>query len=267
MITRPQFTSILEEGYRTGAPFGAKGAILREYLQCEVLTILTQIPGSQQLAFIGGTGLRLLYNLDRFSEDLDFDYFGRPPSAPLEMFQQTAKTLGQRGYAVDFRVKPSKTDRGGKLVFQHVLFEIGLSPHKNETLVIKLDYTTPVTEEPTESRVLNRFGFVVQVLTEPLPTLCSRKAAAFLNRKRTQPRDLYDLAWFFSRRVYPDTATFHRFAPQEAGDPIVEIIDKLKKIPTDVMRQYQRDLEPLLLNSANASTIQSLLPMAQQAHF
>lgn len=264
MISIPQFALILEEGYRAGAPRNAKSAILREYLQCEVLSILTQIPGSQQLAFIGGTGLRLLYNLDRFSEDLDFDYFGRAPSAPLELFRQTTTTLLQRGYVVDFRSKPTKADRGGTLVFQHLPFELGLSPHKNETLAIKLDYTTPEVASPTESRVLNRFGFVAQVVTESLSILCARKAAALLARKRTQPRDIYDLVWFFSRRVIPDTATFQRFAPQGAGDPIVEIITKLEGISSDVMRQYQRDLQPFLLESGNANVITSLLPMAKQ---
>ena len=47
--------------------------ILKEYIQLMVLDYLADTPYIGKLAFIGGTNLRLIKGIDRFSEDLDFD--------------------------------------------------------------------------------------------------------------------------------------------------------------------------------------------------
>jgi len=47
--------------------------ILKEYIQLMVLDYLSTTPYISKLAFIGGTNLRLIKGIDRFSEDLDFD--------------------------------------------------------------------------------------------------------------------------------------------------------------------------------------------------
>lgn len=47
--------------------------IIKEYIQLMVLDYLSSTPYIRKLAFIGGTNLRLVKSIDRFSEDLDFD--------------------------------------------------------------------------------------------------------------------------------------------------------------------------------------------------
>ena len=44
----------------------------REYLQARVLEILQENDAFVNWAFVGGTALRFLYSMPRFSEDLDF---------------------------------------------------------------------------------------------------------------------------------------------------------------------------------------------------
>ncbi|MCI5483103.1 MAG: nucleotidyl transferase AbiEii/AbiGii toxin family protein, partial [Bacteroidales bacterium] len=44
--------------------------ILKEYVQLMVLDYLATSPYISKLAFIGGTNLRLIKGIDRFSEDL-----------------------------------------------------------------------------------------------------------------------------------------------------------------------------------------------------
>lgn len=46
--------------------------LLREYLQAFVLRSLHDCEAFRSLAFVGGTALRFLHGLPRFSEDLDF---------------------------------------------------------------------------------------------------------------------------------------------------------------------------------------------------
>ena len=45
---------------------------LREYMQAFVLRSLHEAEAFNTIAFVGGTALRFLYGLPRFSEDLDF---------------------------------------------------------------------------------------------------------------------------------------------------------------------------------------------------
>ncbi len=47
--------------------------ILKEYVQLLVLDYLSATHHARKMTFIGGTNLRLLKGIDRFSEDLDFD--------------------------------------------------------------------------------------------------------------------------------------------------------------------------------------------------
>src|SRR5690554_5495458 len=47
--------------------------MLKEYIQLLILDFLSTTPFIKKIAFIGGTNLRLLKGIDRFSEDLDFD--------------------------------------------------------------------------------------------------------------------------------------------------------------------------------------------------
>ena len=46
---------------------------LKEYLQLLILEYLSSTEHIRTLTFIGGTNLRLIKGIDRFSEDLDFD--------------------------------------------------------------------------------------------------------------------------------------------------------------------------------------------------
>ena len=50
--------------------------MLKEYLQLLILDFLSSSTHVGKIAFIGGTNLRLVKGIDRFSEDLDFDCKG-----------------------------------------------------------------------------------------------------------------------------------------------------------------------------------------------
>ena len=47
--------------------------MLKEYLQLMILDYLSSTQYIKKIVFIGGTNLRLVWGIDRFSEDLDFD--------------------------------------------------------------------------------------------------------------------------------------------------------------------------------------------------
>ena len=47
--------------------------MMKEYIQLAILDFLSTTPHIRKIIFIGGTNLRLIKGIDRFSEDLDFD--------------------------------------------------------------------------------------------------------------------------------------------------------------------------------------------------
>ena len=74
------FDEVLRQAQDYNLPQEKKRAILREYLQTKILSLIYQEAISKNLFFVGGTALRILRGLDRFSEDLDFDSVEVTPS-------------------------------------------------------------------------------------------------------------------------------------------------------------------------------------------
>ncbi|MCX5657350.1 MAG: nucleotidyl transferase AbiEii/AbiGii toxin family protein [Candidatus Omnitrophica bacterium] len=58
--------------------YNAKLNLMREYLQAYILRVMHDEGVFRSAAFLGGTALKFLYNLPRFSEDLDFSLTGEP---------------------------------------------------------------------------------------------------------------------------------------------------------------------------------------------
>jgi len=67
---------------------GEKLNRLREYLQTFILHSFHESEAFANLAFVGGTALRFLFQLPRFSEDLDFTL---PVALPfnVDLFKKT----------------------------------------------------------------------------------------------------------------------------------------------------------------------------------
>ncbi len=58
--------------------YNAKLNAMREYLQAYILRVMHDEGVFRSVAFLGGTALRFLHGLPRFSEDLDFSLAGKP---------------------------------------------------------------------------------------------------------------------------------------------------------------------------------------------
>jgi len=65
--------NLIEEKKREGCPVPLMQNLLKETLQWFVLDFLFNSPYGKDLIFTGGSALRVGYNLNRLSEDLDFD--------------------------------------------------------------------------------------------------------------------------------------------------------------------------------------------------
>ncbi len=82
---------------------------LREVLQEITLLGLWRGKFFEHAAFYGGTALRILYGLDRFSEDLDFTLLDKNPSFDWNMFSNNVtEELSRYGFNITFTEKKKK---------------------------------------------------------------------------------------------------------------------------------------------------------------
>lgn len=115
--------------------------ILKEYLQLMILDYLSSTPYIRKMTFIGGTNLRLVKGIDRFSEDLDFDCKDLSKEEFIEMTNGVILFLERSGLRVEARDKdnPKLTAFRRNIHFPELLFDLGLSGHKEERILIKIE--------------------------------------------------------------------------------------------------------------------------------
>lgn len=176
--------------------------ITREFLQELTLQIMDRQGYFTHLAFVGGTALRILYDLPRFSEHLDFCLVRSDGFQFIRLLETLKHELGLNGFAVEVAAdRKDKTVLGEFIRFKGILFELGLTGHKNEKLFIKLEIDAkPPAGYRTEVAMVNK-NFLFKVQSYDLPSLFASKLHAFLFRKYTKGRDYYDLIWFLARKT------------------------------------------------------------------
>lgn len=184
---------------------------LREVMQEIALLGLWRSKFFEKAAFYGGTALRVLYGLDRFSEDLDFSLLKKGDVFDLADYSESLKReLASFGFAVEIESRKKQTQTAVQSAFLKadtrtqmitVEFERGLVQQvpRNQVLKIKLEVDTdPPPGFSTEVRYLLRpVPFAVRTFS--LPDLFAGKMHAVLCREwksRVKGRDWYDLVWF-----------------------------------------------------------------------
>lgn len=249
MINQFLWEEILKEAERRGFPPVKKRAILREFLQVKFLTGLYRLAGCQSFSFIGGTSLRLLRGLDRFSEDLDFDNFGLSGTEVEKLFKKTTGEFRHEGYAFELDFRKTKNGGIGRLRFPDLLYQLKISSNPKEKLMMRLDYTYQKRVE-TEVLLLSKFGFSERVVTNALPVLLSQKTKALIFRKQRRGRDFYDIYWLLSRGVKPNFEVLEELevkTEKEYFARLKEIYQREKKNLSFLKRQ----LRPFLLHEGN----------------
>jgi predicted nucleotidyltransferase component of viral defense system len=177
--------------------------LLREYLQAFVLRALHEHEAFRSIAFVGGTALRFLHGLPRFSEDLDFSleqtdgYDGKVWMAAVK------RELTLAGFDPEVTWNDRKTVHTAWVRLAGILNEAGLSALPEQKLSIKLEIDThPPAGAYSERRVITRhLSFLLRHYD--LPSLLAGKLHALMTRKFAKGRDWYDLLWYLSQRPAP----------------------------------------------------------------
>lgn len=226
--------------------------ILKEYIELLALEHLFQSQYAPKLVFIGGTCLRLVYGIDRFSEDLDFDCKDLDEKGFIEMTDSVVHFLRLNGLRVELRDKdnPKLTAFRRNIFFPELLFDLRLTGHREERFLMKIEAQDQGVQYDTQSVMVNRNGFFFPITIPTKGVLLSMKIAAILSRAKG--RDFYDTI-FLWQQTEPDI----HFLKQRCGIDNYETLknamyDKLNTIDFAVK---QRDFEHLLFNPSRSSQV------------
>lgn len=198
----------------------SKYNFLREYMQALVLKFIEQKGYSRNIAFVGGTALRIIFDIKRFSEDLDFSLIS-PKGYDFEVFiREMSKYFSSIGITVEYKPKSVKTVQGSFLKFLDVMYENGLTHRKDQKLFVKLEVdSNPPAGYVTEVSFVQKLT-PMNVLHYNLPSLFAGKLHAVLLRQYTKGRDFYDLMWFLGKNIEPNYAQLQNAVLQTTGKKI-----------------------------------------------
>jgi predicted nucleotidyltransferase component of viral defense system len=234
---------------------------LREYLQYKILSSIFSHPFSQKLCFIWWTALRIWYNSQRFSEDLDFDNWWLTESEFELLTEIIQKDLIADGYEVEIR-HTYKWAFHCAIKIPQILFDNNLAPMTNEKLTIKIDTISQWYDYHPETAVLQWFDIVSPYRLVSKDILFAMKLSALFGR--VKGRDLFDIVYLINLWAKPHL-WFCDFALQlNSGDDIKNAI--IERISTFDLIALQRDVQPFLFDSNNQSVV--LFPrIIEQANF
>ena len=229
--------------------------VLRQILPELALSGLARAGLFGKAAFHGGTCLRILHGLRRFSEDLDF-VLKRPD--PDFAWRSFSKVLREelRLYGLDPEIRDRAEARPVRTVLlkDASMGEIpgsrnALQPGQNLTVKLEIDCNPPAGSGFEISYV--NFPVPFSLLAQDLPSSFGSKLHALLCRTYTKGRDWFDLVWYADHGVEPNLPLLQNAIDQQGpwqGQRL--LIDRdwlteklLKKIESTDWAEARADVE------------------------
>lgn len=226
-------------------------AILREYLQYLMLSIIFSHPIGQKLSFLGGTALRIVYGLTRFSEDIDFDNKNLTYTEFNTLAKHIQKELEREGFCVEIKLV-SKLALHCIIKFANILYDNQFTSHENEKLRITVDTFDQQVNYDVETFILNKFEVFQRIIVTPKSVILAQKLWTVTQRKRLKGRDFYDIM-FLLQTTKPDKT----FLKAKFGIDNVERIKKeiLSLLKSADLTHLANDVSSFLINPGDAERI------------
>lgn len=240
---------------------------VREYIQTYFLYVLYRKKYYRDLVFTGGTALRFIYRIRKFSEDIDFSLSSRAEGFDFDgIMRDVSHEFKLAGYDIEIKAKKKLAVHSAFLKFPGILAETGLSPLKDEKLLIKVEIDSHPPAGGVEAHTMVTSPFMFYMLHYDLASSFAGKVHALLCREYTKGRDWYDLMWYLGtfKGLEPNFIMLNNAMAQTEKSPITlnsqnwkaeikKVVETLdwKKVRDDVGR-FLEDQNELDLLEQNA---------------
>jgi len=244
------------------SPVGQKftKAIIREYLQYQILDIIYNTKYWKDLYFLGWTSIRIIYWSNRFSEDLDFDNFWLEEKDFDKLTQEIKKWLELFWYKVEIK-NVFKWAWHCNIKLPQILFETWLSSYKEEKILIQIDTVKQDYVYKPKDKFIDKFWIFNVIKASPEDILLSKKIHALLWRKRLKWRDFYDIIFLldFTKPNY-DYLNNKIWIKNKQ-----ELIDKIVKFCKNLnLEEMWEDVKPFLINPKEVLKIKMFIDILNQ---
>ena len=240
-----------------------KRNILREYLQYKILEIIFNSKYAQDLIFLGGTVLRIVYGNTRFSEDLDFDNFKLTEEQFADLANEVKKGLELQGYIVEIK-NVFKGAYRSYIRMPKVLFDNDISDFQDEKIMIQIDTVPHAFDYKKDTKILNKFDVFTQIFTTPIDILLSQKIYAAVNRSRAKGRDFFDIV-FLIPQTKPNYEYLEKKLSVKDGVELKKLL--LEKTADFDFDELAKDIEPFLINSDESKRVRMFREYIESVEF
>lgn len=260
--------------HQTG--LNAKMNTMREYLQAYGLRIMRDEGVFRTTAFVGGTALRFLYGLPRFSEDLDFsaEKYGPGTYTFERLMKKMRDEFTLAGYDMSLVYNDKKTVHSAFLRFRGLMYEAGMSQLRDQKVSIKIEIDTkPPKGAVLKTDIVNKY-FPLSFLSYDIPSMFAGKVHALMSRGYAKGRDFFDLGWYLSRwkGLIPNMGLLQNALRQTEWGGDTPTKDTWAEFVTDVVNKadwdnIHRDVESFLENPGdlNVFSKENLIMLLGQA--
>lgn len=247
------YEALIDQARLRNMPQDKERGILREYIQILVVKQIYRSDAGKDLFFTGGTYLRLVHGLKRFSEDLDFNTNRMDKRIFEGLCKKLVVELDRLGLKSEIGFAHWDNILVGRLNFTEVERFYGITSRYVKTggLLIKLETNRLSWKVPTETEVISGYG-------ETYPCICTDKGCLFADKidalvKKGMARHLYDIIFMLSNKYPVNAKTLGNLGRQ--GKAFDILMDGVNKLTAAGLKKQAETLTPFLFDPRDADLI------------
>ncbi len=247
------YEALIEQAKLRNMPQDKTRGILREYIQILILGQIYRIDAGKDLLFTGGTYLRLVHGLKRFSEDLDFNTSRVDKRIFEDLCKGLVVELNRLGLKSEISFAHWDNILVGQLNFPEVERFYGISSRYTRAggMMIKIETNRLQWKIPQETEVISGYG-------ETYPCLCTDKGYLFADKidalvKKGMVRHLYDIIFMLSQKYPVNEQTMKKLGYKK--DPFDIILERVNDFTAADLKKQAEILRPFLFDSQDADLI------------
>ncbi len=194
----------------------------REFLQKMILKIMFEKDHFKQIAFTGGTALRVIYGIRRFSEDIDLSLINPKGFHFPKMSDEIGSGLNNIGIKTEIaKVNTLKNVNSFFARFPGLPAEMDIGSGKGEKIHIKVEIDTNPPAGGVNKVITITEPVMMALMTFDLSSMFATKLHACFYRKYMKGRDYYDLIWYLGKRVIPNLPLLKNAILQTENQPLL----------------------------------------------
>ena len=256
------YETLVEQARLRNMPSDKTRGVLREYLQILLLKQVYRTDAGKQLYFTGGTYLRLIHNLKRFSEDLDFNSNQIDQRNFEELCHRIVIELKRSGIASKVTFSHWNHVLVGRYNFPDIEKAYGIkTAHTRKSgLLIKFEVNIPKWEIETETEVIAGYG-------ETYPCVCTKKSILFVDKidalvKKKMGRHLYDIIFMLTQKYSVDKRIFSELGYKR--EPFKILSDCVSDFSGIELKKQASILQPFLFDEQETDLIINAKPIIEK---